>query len=103
MVADYGRQIFGADVLIAGKTLVTMHAAGSAPTDADMLPDFYALGLRSFRHHATDHFMAGHCWIGGNAPIVVDDGQVRVANAATLDLDFHFLGANRAGVVLVGF
>src|SRR6185369_12612553 len=50
---------------------------------------------------APDDFMAEHCRVLGITPVVVEDGQVGVAQAAVLDLDLDLFGAERTEIDLL--
>jgi hypothetical protein len=47
--------------------------------------------------------MPGHEGIFGHAPIVIEHGQIRVANAAVTDLDFDFFWSEWTGIESEGF
>ncbi len=81
--------------------MAAMHAASRSPTEADGLAHFDPLHVVAGGDHFTDHFMSGHKWVSGHAPIVVEHGQVGVAKTSIGDGDFHLLVAKRAGVKLI--
>jgi hypothetical protein len=47
--------------------------------------------------------VAGDHRVTGKAPVIVEHREIGVTDAAVGNLDFHLLGFERAGVILVGF
>jgi hypothetical protein len=80
-----------------------MHTTSGAPSHADRLTDGQALGLRSHGYDASNHFVTWDHRISGDAPLIVDDGQIGMADAATFYGNFDFLCAEWAGVILIRF
>ncbi len=72
-------------------------------------PESHALsGFKSFRllsqcGHRAGHLMPGHERIFGHMPIVIEHGEIRVADAAVANLDFDFFGSEWTGIESEGF
>jgi hypothetical protein len=75
-----------------------MHAAPRIPADADALADLEALGVRTERGDPADHLVAKDRGVLRNAPLVVQNGDVGVTQAAVLDRDFDILRAERSEI-----
>ena len=48
------------------------------------------------------HFMSGHQWKGGDAPLIVEHAHITVADAAVFDFDFNILVGQGARIILEG-
>src|SRR5680860_218073 len=82
---------------------MAVHATRRTPTDAHVLANRDALGLRPDGDNAADDLVPRYGGIGGNTPLIVDDGKVRMADAAGLHLNLDLLGADGAEIVFVAF
>src|SRR5262249_7476691 len=71
---------------------MAVHATAGIPADADALPDLEPFGGRSDRDHAADGLVAQDSRELREPPVVVEHGDVGVAQAAVLDLHLHLLG-----------
>src|SRR6516162_5213978 len=72
--------------------LATVHAAGREPADADALSHPDSLGICADGRDPTDDLVAESRGVLRNTPIVVEDGQIRVTQAAVFHRDFNVLG-----------
>jgi hypothetical protein len=88
----------GAEVLVAGHALPTVHAARGGPADSDLLADLHSLGRRAYRRYAADDLVAEHGRVLRDAPVVVQHRNIRVAKTAVFDRDVHLFGAERTEV-----
>ena len=70
---------------------MTGEATGGRPADADTLANFKTLGLIAQGDNSAHGFMPGNKRVLGDAPLVIEHGQVGVANTAVSDLDFDFV------------
>ena len=77
----------------AAQAVGAAHAAAGKPTQPDAVSDFDFLDVIPRRHDAAGNFMAGDERVMHVAPIVVDDGEVGVADAAIVDRDFYLFVA----------
>src|SRR5258705_7174294 len=97
-MADDRRLGLRAKVMVSRQSLATVHVAAGEPADAQALPDTAGFGVRAKGRDATDDLVAQHRGELRNAPLVVEDGEVGVTQAAMLDGDFDLLVAQRARV-----
>jgi hypothetical protein len=72
-----------------------MHATSRVPTNADPLPNFDALGIRTCRRDQTNDLVAENGGVFRNAPLIVQDGDIRVAQTAVFNRNFDLLGPKR--------
>src|SRR5258708_5499376 len=79
-----------------------MHAAFRGPAHAHARAHLRPARVGPDRHHAPDRFMSRNDGIAREAPLVVDDREVRVAHAAVLDRDLHLFGSERTWIILMG-
>jgi hypothetical protein len=87
-------------ILVAGETLFTFPTTTGIPTKADAVTDLYPPGMFTDSDHLTDHLVAGDEGISGHAPIIVEHGEVTMADTATFHGDLHLLAAEGSGSVL---
>jgi hypothetical protein len=59
--------------------------------------------LFSQRRYGAGYFVPGHERIFGHTPIVIEDGEIGMTNAAMTDLDFDFFGPEWTGIETEGF
>ena len=93
-VTGKGRAFFGKlfeAVLAAFAFAARIHHA----TDAGNVAFLELFDVRTHFGYASDDFMAGHARIRGAMPLVADDVQIRMADAAKKNLDLHVV---RAGI-----
>ncbi len=96
-MADYGRLRFRAEIIVAGQALVAVHAATGIPADPYPLPDLQSLDIITGNGHSPHHFVAGYERILGQAPVVVEDRQIRMAKTAIFDNDLNLLSTEGTG------
>ena len=77
-MADDGSLHFRAKVMAARHALVTVHATARIPTYADTLSDLQPLGIRSHGRDPPDNLVAESGGVLRNAPVIVQDGEIRV-------------------------
>ena len=84
---------------------VLTHSNGSQEyaRDADGLADGEVLDVRAEGGDVADDFVAGDEGVLGDFPLVVEHGEVRVADAAGGDVDLDVVGGERAGLIFEGF
>jgi hypothetical protein len=95
-MADDRRLHVRAQVMTARHTLVTVHAAPGVPADADALSHRAPLGMRTYRRDMPDDLVAENRGVLRKAPLVVQDGEIRVTHTAMCDRDFNVLGPERS-------
>src|SRR6516225_6443947 len=82
---------------------MAMHAARRTPAHAHGLTDGQPFGLGPHTRYAPNHLVTQYGGIYRDAPVVVYDGEVGVADATALHGNLNLLGAERAWVVLIRF
>ncbi|MNZ88335.1 hypothetical protein D3C78_1072240 [compost metagenome] len=103
VAADDGRLHGATQVMRAFDARRAMHATALVPTDAHPLPHFQTANLVAQAHDTADHLVARDERVVADAPIVVDQRLVGVADAAVFHGDFYLIVAQRTGVVAVAF
>jgi hypothetical protein len=94
-VTDDGRLRLRAEVMASRHALAAMHAATRVPANAHALADLNAFGIGTYGRDATDHLVTENGWELRNAPVIVQDGEIGVTQAAVFDRDFDVLGLER--------
>ncbi len=102
MAADAGGLRFGAEVLFAGTAPLADAAGVCLPADADALAYGWAVNVRSDGGDGADDLVAGDERVAADAPVVVDEVDVGVADAAVSDADFDVVGPELSGRVAEG-
>src|SRR5262245_51420871 len=97
-MTDYGRLRIGAQVMIPGHALMTVHVASRIPPDPDALADLQTLGVRSQRRDPADHFVPEHRGELRNPPIVVQNREIGMTQATMLDRNLDLLTSQRLGL-----
>ena len=97
-MTDDGRLHLRAKVMISRHALVTVHAAARVPADADALSDRETLGIRTHGRDPTDDLVAENRGVLRNAPVIVQDGKIGVAQPTMFDSDFNVLGPKRSEI-----
>ena len=92
-----------AEVLVAAQAVRTTHAAAGKPAKPDAVAYFDFFHLVARGDDAARNFVARDQRESGVAPVVVDDRQIRVANAAVIDRDFDLLVTERTRIKFEGF
>ena len=92
---------FGAEMLAAGHAVSAVEAAARVPADADALADGESFHRGAEGDDAADGFVAEDGGVRRAMPVVVEDGEIGVADAAVFDLDLDFFGRERAEVDLL--
>src|SRR5262245_60326656 len=82
-----------AEVMVSRHALPTVHVAGGEPTDADALSHLVSLGIWSDSRDPTHDFVAENRGVLRDAPVIVEDGDIRMAQAAVFNRDFNVLGS----------
>ncbi len=90
-MADDGHLHLRAQVMVSRHALVAVHAAPLVPADADALSDLESLGIRTDGRDLADDLVAENRGVLRNAPVVVQDGKVGVAQTAMFDSDLNVL------------
>jgi hypothetical protein len=72
-----------------------VHAAPREPANADSLPDRQSFGTGTHCRDPTDDFVAEYRGILRNAPVVIQDGEIGVAQTAMFDGDLNVLDPER--------
>lgn len=101
-MADDGRHALGTKVLVARQALLAVQAASAGPADADALSHLEPPRFGAERDDAADDFMAGRDGIRRNAPFIVDDRQIGMADAAVVDRNLDLLRLQRTGIEFKG-
>ena len=103
MAADAGGLRFGAEVLFAGAAPLADAAGVCLPADADALAYGQgAVDVGADGGDGSDDLVAGDERVAADAPVVVDEVDVRVADAAVSDADLDVIGAELSGRVAEG-
>jgi hypothetical protein len=68
------------------------------PADADALSHLNSLGVRTHGRDPTDDLVAENRGVLRDAPVIVQDGDVRVAQTAVINRDFNILGSERSEI-----
>src|SRR5206468_3286397 len=87
-----GRLHLRAKMLASRHALMTVHAATRVPADADALSDLESLGIRTYGRDPTDDLVAENRRVLRIAPVIFQDGEIRVTQTAVFDSDFNILG-----------
>ena len=90
----------GAEVLLAAHAPLALAAGVGLPAEANALADFKRADFAAESGNGTDDLVTGDEGILADAPIVGDEVQIAVADAAVGDGDLNFAGAELARVVL---
>lgn len=102
MAADDGLLAAGAQVVIAAHALVAGHATAAEPAQADRVTDLEVGDVVADLGDGADDFMTRHQWIAAVMPIVVQHGEIGMADAAGDDVDLHLIWFQCARIVLEG-
>jgi len=102
VAADAGGLGFGAEMLFAGAAPLADAAGVCLPSDADPLAYGGAVDVRADGGYGADDLVAGNERVAADAPVVVDEVDVRVADAAVGDADLDFIGPELSGRVAKG-
>ena len=78
-------------------------AAVRPPSQSNALTDFKSFCLLSQCGHRACHLMPGHEGILGHTPVVIEHREIRVAESAVANLDFHFFGSEWTRIESEGF
>src|SRR5262249_38903609 len=97
-VTDDSRLHLRAEVVAARHALTAVHATGRVPADADALPDCQPPGVGTDRGHPADDLVAENRGVLRDAPVVVQDGEIRVTQTAVLDRDLDVFGPERSEI-----
>jgi hypothetical protein len=88
---DDGELHLRAKVMAARHALATVHATSRVPTDANALTDLESFRARTERGDAADDFVAQNRGILRKSPLIVQDGKIRVTQAAVFNRDLNFV------------
>lgn len=102
VAADAGGLGLGAEVFFAGAAPLADAAGVCLPADADALTDDGTMHGGAEGGDGADDLVAGDEGEAGDAPVVVDQVNVGVADAAVGDADLDVIGAQIAGRVTEG-
>ena len=97
-MTDDGGLNFRAQVVDSRHALVIVHAATRVPADAHALSRLEPLGIWPRGRDPADDLVPENHRVPQNTPVIVQDGNVRVAQTAIFHRDFNVLGAQRSGV-----
>jgi len=103
MMADNGGLDLRAEVLSTRKALLTVGATRGIPTDTDALTDFQSFRRRANGSHSANDFVTEHGGILGEAPLIIPNGHVGMAEATVLDRDFNLFGSKWSEVDLLAY
>src|ERR1700722_1487596 len=78
--------------------LVTVHATARVPANAHALTELESLGIRAQGRDPTDGFVAKDRGVLRNAPLIVQDREIGVAQATVFDSDLNLLGPERSEI-----
>jgi hypothetical protein len=87
-----------AKVVASQHAVMVVHAAAQVPADTDALPDLESCGIRTHGRDSTDDLTAEDRRVRRIALIIVQGGQIRVAQTAVFDNDFDVLGPEWAEI-----
>src|SRR5262249_24994697 len=87
-----------AKVMASRHALATVHAAGREPADADTLSHLESLGIWTHGRDPTDDLVAENRGVLRDAPVIVEDGEIRVTQSAVFNRDFNVLGPERSEI-----
>jgi hypothetical protein len=100
VAVDTGAFRRGAEILLAAHTPITFAAGDGLPAETNPLADFKRADFGAERSDCADDFVTGDEGILADAPIVGDEVQIAMADAAMGDSDFDFACAELARVIL---
>src|SRR5688572_25776151 len=89
-----------AKVMVSRHALVTVHATTRMPTNAHALPNFESLRIWTECSDASDDLVAENCRILRNAPFIIEDRKIGMAQTAVFDQDFDLLRPERSQIDL---
>jgi hypothetical protein len=99
VAADAGGLRLGAEVLFAGAAPLADAAGVCLPADADALAYDGSVDVRADRGDGADDLVARDERVAADAPVVVDEVDVGVADAAVRDADLDVVGPELSGRV----
>src|SRR6185437_8059756 len=102
VAADAGGLGLGAEMLFAGAAPLADAAGVCLPADADALAYRGAVDVGADRGDGADDLVAGDERVAADAPVVVDEMDVGVADAAMLDADLDVVRPELSGRVAKG-
>src|ERR1700760_3813252 len=102
VTADAGGLRFGAEVLFAGAAPLADATGVCLPADADALAYDGAVDVGAYGRDGADDLVTGDERVAADAPVVVDEMDVGVADAAVKDADLGFVGPEFSGRVAEG-
>src|SRR5438874_1610972 len=82
-------------LMVSGHALAAVHVAAREPADADALSHLESLGIWTYRRDPTDDFVAESRRVLRDAPVIVEDREVRVTQTTVFDGHFNVLGPER--------
>src|SRR6188768_547788 len=97
-MTDDGRLHLRAEMMATRHALAAVHAATGVPPDADALSDLESLGVGTDSGDPADHLMTENGRVLGDSPVVVENGEVGVAEATVFDGDLNVFGPKRSEV-----
>src|SRR6516162_1377815 len=97
-MTDDGCLRLRAKVMVSRHALATVHVAAGEPADTDALSWPDSLGIGTNGRDSTHHFVAKNRGELRDAPVIVEDGEVRVTQTAVFNRDFNVLGPERAEI-----
>ena len=97
-MTDDRRLHLRAKVMVSRHALATVHATAGIPADADALSDLESFGIRTDGRDPADDLVAENRGVLRNAPLVVQDGEIGVAQTAVFDRNFNILGPERSEI-----
>lgn len=95
---DDGRFAIGAELLPAGKAWLTGKATAGKPTESDPVSDGKPFCLIPDFFDDPDYLMPWDERVFRISPVVVYQGNIRMANAAGLDFDLNLIRFHFAGI-----
>lgn len=98
--SDASGAVVGTAIFLAPNAPLAIHARAALPADAHALARLQ-MGPGARRPDNPDDLMSGHERVLANSPIVINQVNVAMANAAVGDFDFHLVRAERGGIICV--
>lgn len=100
---DDGPLACGTEVVVTAHALRTGHAAFGKPPETDAVARDKIFNHRTNGLDTANDFVPGDERVGGEAPLVAEHAEIRVADAAIFDADVDMLGADGREFVGEGF
>jgi hypothetical protein len=93
-----GRLHLRAKVMVSRHALSAVHVAGRKPADTDALSHLNSLRIRTDGRDPTNDLVAENSRVLRDAPVIVEDGEIRVTQTAVVNPDFNVLDPERSGI-----